>query len=155
VNKITPFLWFDTEAEDAAKLYVSVFKNAKLGQVSRYGDAGPRPKGMAMTVSFELEGVPFVALNGGPQYQFSEAVSFQVACKDQVEIDHFWEKLGEGGQPGPCGWLKDRFGVSWQIVPANMPELIGGEPAKASRGMQAMMKMGKLDIAALQAAREG
>lgn len=157
MTKITPFLWFDTEAEAAANLYVSIFSDGKLGDISRYGDAGPGPKGQAMTVSFEIAGLAFVALNGGPQYKFTEAVSFQVPCKDQAEIDHYWTKLTEGGgQPGPCGWLKDRFGLSWQIVPANMPELIGGpDPAKAGRAMQAMMQMSKLDIAALKAAREG
>ena len=157
MQKITPFLWFDTEAEAAARLYVSLFKNSKIGQISRYGDAGPGPKGQAMTVGFELDGLNFTALNGGPQYRFTEAISLQVDCADQAEIDALWEKLTvDGGQPGRCGWLKDRFGLSWQIVPSNMGELIGGaDPAKSQRAMQAMLQMGKLDIAALQAARAG
>jgi predicted 3-demethylubiquinone-9 3-methyltransferase (glyoxalase superfamily) len=157
MSKITTFLWYDGQAEEAAQFYVSLFKNASIGAVSRYGEAGPGKPGTAMTVSFELDGSPFTALNGGPQYKFSEAMSLSVSCQDQAEIDHFWTKLtADGGQPGPCGWLKDRFGVSWQIVPANMPELIGGpDPARSKRAMEAMFKMSKLDIAALKAAREG
>ena len=157
MQKITPFLWFDTQAEEAARFYVSLFKNSSIGQVSRYGDGGPGPKGQAMVVGFELDGVKFTALNGGPVYKFTEAISLQVDCQDQAEIDQLWEKLtADGGEGGRCGWLKDRFGLSWQVVPANMGQLIGGDdPAKASRAMQAMMQMGKLDIAALQKAREG
>jgi len=157
VQKITPFLWFDTQAEEAARFYVSLFKNSSIGQISRYGEAGPGPKGQVMVIAFELDGLKFTALNGGPIYQFTEAVSLQVDCADQAEIDHLWENLAaDGGEPGRCGWLKDRFGLSWQIVPANMGQLIGGDdPAKASRAVQAMMQMGKLDIAALETAREG
>jgi predicted 3-demethylubiquinone-9 3-methyltransferase (glyoxalase superfamily) len=120
MQKITPFLWFDTQAEEAARFYVSLFKNSKVGQVARYGDAGPGPKGQVMTVTFELDGLHFTALNGGPNYKFTEAVSLQVDCADQAEIDELWRKLTQdGGEPGACGWLKDRFGLSWQIVPAN------------------------------------
>jgi predicted 3-demethylubiquinone-9 3-methyltransferase (glyoxalase superfamily) len=121
MQKITPFLWFDNQAEEAARFYVSLFKNSKIGQVARYGEGGPGPKGQVMTISFELDGVHFTALNGGPIYKFTEAVSLQVDCTDQAEIDELWDKLtADGGQPGPCGWLKDRFGLSWQIVPTNM-----------------------------------
>jgi predicted 3-demethylubiquinone-9 3-methyltransferase (glyoxalase superfamily) len=157
MQKITPFLWFDAQAEDAARFYVSVFRNSKIGAIARYGDAGPGPKGQVMTIGFELDGVQFTALNGGPQFKFTEAISLQVDCADQAEIDELWEKLAaDGGAPGPCGWLKDRFGLSWQIVPANMGQLVGGDdPAKAARAMRAMMQMGKLDIAALERAREG
>jgi predicted 3-demethylubiquinone-9 3-methyltransferase (glyoxalase superfamily) len=157
MQKITPFLWFDTEAEEAARFYVSLFRNSKIGQIARYGDAGPGPKGQVMTISFELDGLHFTALNGGPIYKFTEAVSLQVDCEDQTEIDRLWDGLtADGGQPGPCGWLKDRFGLSWQIVPGAMGRLIGGDdPAKSSRAMQAMMQMTKLDIAALEKAREG
>ena len=157
MQKITPFLWFDTQAEEAARFYVSLFKNSSIGQISRYGEAGPGPKGQVMVIAFELDGVKFTALNGGPIYQFTEAISLQVDCADQAEIDHLWEHLtADGGEPGRCGWLKDRFGLSWQIVPANMGQLIGGDdPAKASRAVQAMMQMGKLDIGALETAREG
>jgi len=156
MQKITPFLWFDGQAEEAARFYVSLFKNASIGGITRYGEVGPGKAGTAMTVSFELDGTQFTALNGGPQYKFSEAMSLSVSCQDQAEIDHFWDNLADGGEPGPCGWLKDRFGVPWQIVPANMPELIGGpDPAKSRRAMEAMFKMTKLDIAKLKAAREG
>jgi predicted 3-demethylubiquinone-9 3-methyltransferase (glyoxalase superfamily) len=157
MQKIVPFLWFDTEAEEAAQFYVSLFRNSKIGQVARYGEGGPGPKGQVMTISFELDGVRFTALNGGPIYKFSEAVSLQVDCEDQAEIDRLWDALtSAGGQPGQCGWLKDRFGLSWQIVPGDMGRLIGGDdPAKSSRAVQAMMQMKKLDIAALEKAREG
>jgi predicted 3-demethylubiquinone-9 3-methyltransferase (glyoxalase superfamily) len=156
MSKVHPFLWFDTQAEEAARLYVSLFPNSKVGQISRYGDAGPRPKGSVMTVSFELDGLPFTALNGGPQYKFTEAMSLSVSCNDQAEIDRLWDALTEGGEPGPCGWLKDRFGLSWQIVPAAMPQLIGGsDPEKSRRAMEAMFSMTKLDIAKLEAARAG
>jgi predicted 3-demethylubiquinone-9 3-methyltransferase (glyoxalase superfamily) len=157
MQKITPFLWFDTQAEEAARFYVSIFKNSRIGDIARYGDAGPGPKGQVMTIGFELDGLHFTALNGGPMFKFTEALSLQIDCVDQTEIDTLWEKLtADGGEPGPCGWLKDRFGLSWQIVPANMGQLVGGpDPAKSQRAMQAMMKMGKLDIAALVAAREG
>jgi predicted 3-demethylubiquinone-9 3-methyltransferase (glyoxalase superfamily) len=157
MQKITPFLWFDTQAEEAARFYVSLFKNSSIGQISRYGEAGPGPKGQVMVIAFELDGLKFTALNGGPIYKFTEAISLQVDCADQAEIDRLWEQLtADGGEPGRCGWLKDRFGLSWQIVPASMGDLIGGDdPAKASRAVQAMMQMGKLDIAALEMAREG
>jgi predicted 3-demethylubiquinone-9 3-methyltransferase (glyoxalase superfamily) len=152
VQKITPFLWFDTQAEEAANFYVSLFKNSKVGKVVRYGEGGPGPNGQVMTITFELDGLHFTALNGGPMYKFTEAVSLQVDCADQAEVDRLWEALtANGGEPGHCGWLKDRFGLSWQVVPANMAELIGG----SQRAVQAMLKMGKLDIAALERAREG
>jgi predicted 3-demethylubiquinone-9 3-methyltransferase (glyoxalase superfamily) len=157
MQKIVPFLWFDSQAEEAAQLYVSLFRNSQIGHVARYGEGGPGPKGRVMTIAFELDGVRFTALNGGPIYQFTEAVSMQVDCEDQAEIDRLWAGLSaNGGQPGRCGWLKDRFGLSWQIVPANMGQLVGGDdPAKAGRAMQAMMQMSKLDMAALEKARDG
>jgi predicted 3-demethylubiquinone-9 3-methyltransferase (glyoxalase superfamily) len=156
-HKIAPCLWFDSEAERAANHYVSVFKNSRLGRIARYGKEGfevhGRPTGTVMTVEFELEGQPFVALNGGPHFKFDEAISFQVYCDTQEEIDYFWGKLGEGGNEGPCGWLKDKFGLSWQVVPAILPELIGkGDNQKADRVMKALLQMKKLDIAALKAA---
>jgi predicted 3-demethylubiquinone-9 3-methyltransferase (glyoxalase superfamily) len=156
MHKITPFLWFDTQAEEAARFYVSIFRNSKIGQIARSGDAGPGAKGQVMTIAFELDGVHFTALNGGPAYRFTEAFSLQVGCADQTEIDDLWTRLtADGGEPGRCGWLKDRFGLSWQIVPTNMGRLIGGdEPAKSQRAMRAMLQMGKLDIAALERARE-
>jgi predicted 3-demethylubiquinone-9 3-methyltransferase (glyoxalase superfamily) len=153
MNQITPCLWFDTEGEEAANFYVSVFPNSRIVDVTRYGAAGPRPEGMVMTVSFELDGRKFVALNGGPNYTFSEAISFQVFCKDQEEVDEFWSKLSEGGEEGPCGWLKDRFGVSWQIVPTALPELLADpDPEKSERVMKAMLEMKKIEIDALERA---
>lgn len=150
---ITPFLWFDTEAEEAANFYVSIFPNSKINAVHRYGDAGPRPKGNVMTVDFELDGKKFVALNGGPEYKFSGAVSFVVDCKTQDEIDHYWEKLTAGGQEIQCGWLNDKYGLTWQIVPSNVVELLAGKNSKKSTAaMQAMFGMKKLDIATLQKA---
>jgi len=126
MQNLTPCLWFDTEGEDAANFYTSIFPNSKILDISRYGAAGPRPEGTVMTVSFELDGQKFLALNGGPQFEFSEAISFQVSCKNQDEVDHYWSKLTEGGgEEGPCGWLKDRFGLSWQIVPEALPKLLG------------------------------
>jgi predicted 3-demethylubiquinone-9 3-methyltransferase (glyoxalase superfamily) len=155
VNEITPCLWFDTEGEEAATFYVSVFPKSKILDVSRYGAAGPRPEGTVMTVSFELGGQKFLALNGGPQFTFSEAISFQVSCKNQDEVDHFWSKLSEGGEEGPCGWLKDRFGLSWQIVPTALPELLGDpNPERAQRVMEAMLKMKKIEIDELERAAE-
>src|SRR5580765_1594457 len=130
MHEITPCLWFDTDGEDAAKLYTSVFPNSRIVEVARYGSAGPRPEGTVMTVSFELDGKPFLALNGGPEFSFSEAVSFQVDCADQAEVDHYWERLSEGGEEGPCGWLKDRFGLSWQIVPRVLPVLLAQPDAE-------------------------
>jgi predicted 3-demethylubiquinone-9 3-methyltransferase (glyoxalase superfamily) len=155
--KITPFLWFDDQAEEAATFYVSIFPNSKLLSVTRLPPGTPGPEGKAMTVVFELDGMRVTALNGGPYYRLSEAFSFSVECADQAEIDRYWETLtANGGSPSQCGWLKDRFGLSWQIVPKDMPELIGGpDPAKAQRATQAMLKMVKLDIAALKAVRDG
>jgi predicted 3-demethylubiquinone-9 3-methyltransferase (glyoxalase superfamily) len=154
---ITPFLWFDTRAEDAATLYVSVFPNSRICDVTRYGAAGPGPEGQAMTVVFELDGQRMTALNGGPHFQFSEAISFVVPCETQGEIDAYWDKLtANGGAPGQCGWLKDRFGLSWQIVPKALAELVGDrDPAKARRATEAMLKMTKLDIAGLRQAHAG
>jgi predicted 3-demethylubiquinone-9 3-methyltransferase (glyoxalase superfamily) len=155
-QKIVPNLWFDTEAEEAADFYVSVFKNSRIVSVTRYTENAPRPAGMVMTVDFELNGQRFVGINGGPQFTFDEAVSFQITCEDQDEIDYFWERLSEGGQEGPCGWLKDRFGLSWQVVPAGMEELFNDpDPTRAERAMQAMLAMGRLDMAALQRAADG
>ena len=156
MQKITPFLWFDTQAEEAAKHYVSVFKNGKVLNVSRYGDAGPGPKGQVMVVEFEIDGQKFTALNGGPRFKFDEAISFVVDCKDQAEVDYFWDRLGEGGQPSMCGWLKDKFGLSWQIVPRRAIELMTDrDPAKASRAMAALLKMRKIDIAEIERAHRG
>ena len=155
MQKITPFLWFDDQAEEAMNFYVSIFKNSKTGKIARYGDAGPGPKGSVMTASFELDGVKFTALNGGPHFKFTEAVSFQVDCADQSEVDWFWEKLSQGGEKGQCGWLKDRFGLSWQVVPRILPELVSDpDPEKADRVMQAMMQMTRIDIAKLREAYE-
>jgi len=152
-GKIKPFLWFDDQAEEAAGFYTSVFRNSKIGRVARFPEGSPRPAGMAMTVEFELEGQPFVALNGGPEFRFNEAVSFAVACKDQQEIDYYWDKLTAGGKPVQCGWLSDRFGLSWQIVPKAMDEYFSGkDPKRAERVMQAMLKMVKLDIGKLEEA---
>ena len=158
MKKITPFLWFDDQAEEAMNFYVSVFKNSKVLGVSRYGDAGPGAKGSVMTASFELNGQEFTALNGGPQnFGFTEAISFLVDCEDQKEVDTLWEKLtADGGEPGPCGWLKDKYGLSWQIVPRALTELLGDkDPVKAQRVMQAMLKMSKIDVSQLQQAYEG
>jgi len=153
MRKITTCLWFDTQAEAAADFYTSIFKNSRILNVTHYGEAGPRPAGMVLTVEFELDGQPFVALNGGPEFTFTEAMSLQIHCATQEEIDHFWDRLTEGGQPGPCGWLKDRYGVSWQVVPIVLAELIKDpDQAKAQRAMAALQTMGKLDIAALERA---
>jgi predicted 3-demethylubiquinone-9 3-methyltransferase (glyoxalase superfamily) len=155
LTKITPCLWFDTEGEEAANFYTSIFKNSRVLQVSRYGSAGPRPEGMVMVVTFELAGQQFVALNGGPEFTFNEAISFQVNCESQDEVDEFWTKLSEGGEEGPCGWLKDRYGVSWQIVPTVLEELVRDpDPQRAQRAMKAMLGMKKLDIAELQRAAD-
>ncbi|MEV6836641.1 VOC family protein [Streptomyces sp. NPDC051133] len=153
----TTCLWFDGRAEEAAEFYVSVFKNSSLGRVSRYTDAGPGRTGSVLTVEFTANGQKFVALNGGPQFTFNEAVSFQILCADQAEIDHYWAKLTEnGGEHGPCGWLKDRFGVSWQVVYDRLPEMIhDDDPARMDRVMKAMMAMGKLEVAALERAYAG
>lgn len=154
---ITPCLWFDTQAEDAAKFYTSVFPNSRILNTRHYGDAGPMPAGTVLTVEFELDGKTFTALNGGPEFRFNEAVSFQISCKDQDEVDYYADNLtANGGEEGPCGWIKDRFGLSWQIVPEAMVELLTDpDPERASRAMAAMMKMQRLDIAALRAAADG
>src|SRR6266446_1555274 len=155
VQKITPFLWFDNNAEEAANFYVSVFKNSKIVSVARYGDAGPGPKGTVMTVAFQLGGQEFVALNGGPLFKFNEAISFVVNCETQKEIDEFWEKLSEGGEKSRCGWLKDKFGLSWQVVPTVLGEMLQDkDPKKSQRVMKAMLQMDKMDIAALKQAYE-
>jgi predicted 3-demethylubiquinone-9 3-methyltransferase (glyoxalase superfamily) len=155
-QKITPNLWFDTEAEEAAGFYTSVFKNARIVTVAHYTEAGPRPAGMVMTVEFELDGQRFVAINGGPEFSFDEAVSFQINCEDQEEVDYYWERLSEGGSEGPCGWLRDRYGLSWQVVPTGMEELFTDpDPERAQRAMQAMLGMRKLDIAVLRSAADG
>jgi predicted 3-demethylubiquinone-9 3-methyltransferase (glyoxalase superfamily) len=153
MQKITPCLWFDTQAEEAANFYTSIFKNSRILEVSHYGEAGPRPEGMVLTVNFELDGQEFVALNGGPEFTFDEAISFQVSCESQAEVDEFWSRLSEGGEEGQCGWLKDRFGVSWQIVPRRLMELISDpDKGKSQRVIQAMLGMKKLDIDALEQA---
>jgi predicted 3-demethylubiquinone-9 3-methyltransferase (glyoxalase superfamily) len=153
MQKITPCLWFDTQAEDAANFYTSVFKNSRIVKISHYGEAGPREVGLVMTVEFELDGQEYVALNGGPEFTFNEALSLQINCESQDEVDYFWERLGEGGEFGPCGWLKDRYGVSWQVVPTVLNELVSDpDQAKGQRVMAAMLQMGKIDIAALRAA---
>ena len=153
MSRLTPCLWFDTEGEEAARFYTSVFPNSAILEISRYGEAGPREEGTVMTVEFELDGLKFLALNGGPEFSFSEAISFQVSCRDQAEVDGYWSKLSEGGEEGPCGWLKDRFGVSWQIVPTALPALLKSPDRDASqRVMRAMLKMKKLEIGELERA---
>ena len=155
MHKITPFLWFDDKAEEAMNFYVSIFKNSKTGTISRYGEGAPVPKGTVMTASFQLDGQDFMALNGGPLFKFTEAISFYVNCETQEEVDELWEKLSAGGQPGRCGWLKDKFGLSWQIIPTGLSEMLGDKDAeKSKRVMQAMLKMNKLDIAGLKRAYE-
>ena len=155
--KISPFLWFDTQAEDAARFYVSIFPSSRIVKVARYGDPGPGPKGNVMTVQFELDGQEIVALNGGPLFKFTEAISLSIDCKTQDEVDYFWDKLIEGGgEPSQCSWLKDKFGVSWQVVPEQLPKLLlDPDRAKAGRVMSAMMQMGKIDIAKIEAAAKG
>src|SRR5712671_3590803 len=152
-QKITTFLWFDGKAEEAANHYVSIFKNSKILGIARYGDAGPGPKGSVMTVQFQLEGQEFIALNGGPQFKFTEAISQVVNCETQKEVDELWSKLGAGGEQGPCGWLKDKFGLSWQIVPTALGRMMQDkDPKKAKRVMEAMLQMKKMDIARLEQA---
>ena len=152
---LTPMLWFDTEAEQAAEFYTSVFPNSKIVEVTHYGPAGPRPTGMVMTVAFELDGQKFVALNGGPDFSFSEAISFVVDCETQEEVDTYWETLSEGGEEGPCGWLKDKFGLSWQVTPTALSRLLADpDTEKAQRVMAAMLEMKKIDIEALERAAE-
>ena len=157
MQKITPFLWYDSQAEEAANYYASIFKNSSVGSITRYDEssskAAGRPAGSAMTVEFQLEGQPFVALNGGPHFKFTEAVSFVVNCDNQEEVDYFWEKLVEGGAESQCGWLKDKYGLSWQITPTILPELLKQkDPAKAKRVMEAMLQMKKIDIETLKQA---
>jgi predicted 3-demethylubiquinone-9 3-methyltransferase (glyoxalase superfamily) len=156
MQKIVPSLWFDTEAEEAANFYCSIFGDSKILEVARYGSAGPRPEGMVMTVDFELAGQRFNALNGGPDFKFTEATSLLVNCEGQEEVDRLWDKLtADGGEPGPCGWLKDRYGLSWQIVPVALGEMLSDpDPDKSQRVMAAMLKMGKLDVAQLRRAYE-
>ena len=156
-DKITTCLWFDTEGEEAAQFYCSLFPSSRIVGVSHYGEAGPRPAGTVLTVDFELDGRPYVALNGGPDNPFTEAVSFQISCADQDEVDRYWTALtADGGEEGPCGWVKDRFGLSWQVVPTAMPELLSDpDPERANRAMAAMLQMKKLDIATLRAAADG
>ncbi|HYH18426.1 MAG TPA: VOC family protein [Azospirillum sp.] len=154
--KITPFLWFDTQAEEAAHFYVSTFPNSRIGDVLRYGDAGPGPQGSVMTIAFELDGQPFAALNGGPDFRFNEAISFAVDCADQAAVDALWDRLCDGGAPGPCGWLKDRFGVSWQIVPTMLLAMLKDpDPERSRRVTEAMFEMTRIDIAGLRRAYAG
>ncbi|MFF3323543.1 VOC family protein [Streptomyces sp. NPDC002889] len=154
--RITPNLWFDTQGEEAAEFYCSVFPNSEIKKVSHYGEAGPRPAGTVLTVDFVLDGQDFTAINGGPEFTFDEAVSFLIDCADQEEVDHYWSKLSEGGQEGPCGWIKDRYGLSWQVVPSVLEELLTDpDEARAQRAMKAMLGMQKLDVAALRAAADG
>jgi predicted 3-demethylubiquinone-9 3-methyltransferase (glyoxalase superfamily) len=155
MQKITPFLWFDNNAEDAANFYISIFKNSRVLNVARYGDAGPGAKGTVVTAEFELDGQKFIALNGGPQFKFNEAVSFVVNCETQEEIDYFWEKLSAGGKKLECGWLKDKYGLSWQVVPTILGELMTGDAERSNRVMQALQQMQKLDIELLKRAYEG
>jgi predicted 3-demethylubiquinone-9 3-methyltransferase (glyoxalase superfamily) len=153
---ITPWLWFDTEGQEAAEYYTSIFPNSKITEVMRYGEAGPRAAGSVMTVTFELDGKPFAALNGGPEFTFNEAVSFAIDCADQAEVDYYWERLGDGGQHLPCGWLKDRYGVAWQVVPRRLEELIrDSDPELSQRVMAAMLQMGKIEVDKLEEAAAG
>ena len=153
MQKITPFLWFDGKAEEAMNFYVSIFNSSKVGTITRYGDAGPGPKGTVMIATFQLEGQDFIALNGGPQYSFTPAISLFVDCKTQQEVDDLWNKLSEGGKTDRCGWLRDKYGLSWQIVPSALRELMGDkDPEKSKRVMKAMLQMTKIDIQGLQQA---
>jgi predicted 3-demethylubiquinone-9 3-methyltransferase (glyoxalase superfamily) len=155
MQKITPFLWFNDQAEEAMNFYTSIFKNSKIGSIARYGEAGPGPKGTVMSATFQLDGQEFMALNGGPVFTFTPAISFFVNCETQGELDELWEKLSEGGEEGQCGWLKDKFGLSWQIVPSGLGELLNGKDAeKSQRAMKAMLQMKKLDIEKLKQAYE-
>jgi predicted 3-demethylubiquinone-9 3-methyltransferase (glyoxalase superfamily) len=155
MQKITPFLWFDHQAEQAANFYVSLFKNSKITSVSRYGEGSPGEAGTVMTVNFQLNGQEFVALNGGPVFSFTEAISFFVSCESQAEVDMFWEKLSDGGKPGQCGWITDKYGVTWQIVPEELGALINDpNPEKAKRATQAMLQMGKIDLEKLRQAHD-
>ena len=154
--RITPCLWFDDQGEEAATFYTSVFPNSRITEVTRHGKAGRGAEGAVLTVSFSLDGQDYVALNGGPQFSFSEAVSLQVHCRSQDEVDHYWAKLGEGGEEGPCGWVKDRYGLSWQVVPTVLLELVADpDRERADRAVAAMLRMGKIDIAGLRRAADG
>lgn len=156
LRKITPCLWFDTEAEEAARHYTSIFKGGRILNVSRFPEGTPRPAGMVMTVEFELDGQRLIALNGGPEFTFTEAVSLVVECEDQEEVDYYWARLGEGGEEGPCGWLKDKYGLSWQVTPRVLDEMVTDpDPEKAKRATEAMMGMKKIDVQALKDAFEG
>ena len=160
MNSVVPCLWFDTQAEEAARFYVSIFDNSSIGEISRYGKEGKdihgKAEGTVLTVAFKLRGVELTALNGGPEFTFSEAISLQVDCADQAEIDRYWKALGEGGTPGPCGWIKDKFGLSWQVYPRRLTELLADkDKAKAGRVMTAMLKMGKIVVADLEEAARG
>ena len=156
MKKIIPFLWYDDKAEEAANFYVSIFKNSRIVSVSRYGDTGPGPKGKVMSVTFQLDGEEFYALNGGPMFKFTEAISFFINCETQQEVDELWEKLSAGGKESQCGWLKDKYGLSWQVIPAALGKYLGDkDPEKSKRVMQAMLKMGKIDIEKLKQAYEG
>jgi predicted 3-demethylubiquinone-9 3-methyltransferase (glyoxalase superfamily) len=155
-QRITTNLWFDTESEEAAAFYTSIFPNSRIVSTAHYTEAGPREAGMVMTVEFELDGQRFVAINGGDQFKFSEAISLQVNCEDKDEVDYYWEKLTDGGEEGPCGWCRDRFGLSWQVTPQGMDEIFGDpDPKRAERAMKAMFGMKKLDVEALRAAADG
>jgi predicted 3-demethylubiquinone-9 3-methyltransferase (glyoxalase superfamily) len=155
MQKITPFLWFDDNAEEAIQFYVSIFRNSKIGRITRYGEAGPAPKGTVMTAMFQLEGQEFMALNGGPHFKFTEAISLFVNCETQQEVDELWEKLSAGGEKGRCGWLKDKYGLSWQIIPKALGELLGDQdPKKSQRVMKAMLQMDKIDVNGLKQAYE-
>jgi predicted 3-demethylubiquinone-9 3-methyltransferase (glyoxalase superfamily) len=155
-RRIVPNLWFDTEAEEAAEFYVSIFDDSRIVNITRYTESGPRETGMVMTVEFEIEGQRFIGINGGPEFKFDEAVSFAIECETQDEIDYFWEKLTDGGEEGPCGWLKDRFGLSWQVVPTGMEEVFSDpDRERADRAMKAILGMRKIDLAALRAAAAG
>jgi predicted 3-demethylubiquinone-9 3-methyltransferase (glyoxalase superfamily) len=155
MQKIVPSLWFDTEAEEAAKIYTSIFRNSRITNVARYGSAGPRPEGMVMTVDFQLDGQDLNAINGGPDFKFTEATSLLVNCQNQAEVDDLWKKLGDGGEPGPCGWIKDKCGLSWQIVPVALGEMLSDpDPGKSQQVMAAMLQMSKIDLAGLRKAYE-
>jgi len=156
MQRIVANLWFDTEAEEAAEFYISIFKDSRIVHVARYTEAGPRPAGMVMTVEFELDGQRFIGINGGPEFKFDEAISLMINCETQDEIDYYWERLTEGGEESQCGWLKDRYGLSWQVVPTGMDEVFSDpDPERARRAMEALLKMRKLDIAALRSAADG
>ena len=153
--RLTPNLWFDTQGEEAARFYTSVFPNSRIVEITHYGSAGPRDEGTVMTVSFELDGQPFVALNGGPDFTFNEAISLEIECADQAEVDRYWEALSDGGEEGPCGWLEDRYGLSWQVVPKRLRELVTDpDPERGQRAMAAMLQMRKIDVAELERAAD-